>query len=31
MPRATDTALAGLKTDPDVAAVDYNYIFDAPP
>ena len=27
---ATDTALAGLKTDPDVAAVDYNYLFDAP-
>jgi len=28
---ATDTALAGLKTDPQVASVDYNYIFDAPP
>ena len=28
---ATDTALAGLKTDPNVASVDYNYIFDAPP
>lgn len=28
---ATDTALAGLKTDSGVASVDYNYIFDAPP
>lgn len=27
---ATDTALAGLKTDPNVASVDYNYLFDAP-
>ena len=26
----TDTALASLKTNPDVASVDYNYIFDAP-
>jgi thermitase len=26
----TDAALAGLKADPDVAAVDYNYIFDPP-
>lgn len=28
---ATDTALAGLKDNSDVAAVDYNYIFDQPP
>ena len=28
---ATDAALASLKTNPDVAAVDYNYIFDPPP
>jgi len=28
---ATDAALASLQTNPDVAAVDYNYIFDAPP
>jgi thermitase len=28
---ATDAALAGLKASPDVAAVDYNYIFDPPP
>lgn len=27
---ATDTGLASLKTDSSVAAVDYNYIFDAP-
>jgi len=27
---ATDTALDGLKTDPNVASVDYNYLFDAP-
>lgn len=27
---ATDAALAGLKADPDVASVDYNYIFDPP-
>jgi thermitase len=27
---ATDSALASLKTDPAVAAVDYNYIFDPP-
>jgi thermitase len=27
---ATDTALAALKTDPDIAAVDYNYIFNPP-
>jgi len=27
----TDAALAALKTDPQVASVDYNYIFDAPP
>ena len=26
----TDTALASLKTNSDVAAVDYNYVFDAP-
>src|ERR1019366_8383352 len=28
---ATDAALASLKTNPDVAAVDYNYIFARPP
>ena len=28
---ATDTALASLKNNSDVAAVDYNYIYDAPP
>jgi hypothetical protein len=28
---ATDTSLAGLKTDSQVASVDYNYLFDAPP
>ncbi|HSY75153.1 MAG TPA: hypothetical protein VK810_06765, partial [Dongiaceae bacterium] len=28
---ATDAALAQLKNNSDVAAVDYNYIFDAPP
>lgn len=28
---ATDAALASLKNNGDVAAVDYNYIFDAPP
>lgn len=28
---ATDAALAQLKSNPDVAAVEYNYIFDAPP
>ncbi|HEY2329250.1 MAG TPA: hypothetical protein VGI63_05500, partial [Verrucomicrobiae bacterium] len=28
---ATDAALASLKNNPDVAAVNYNYIFDAPP
>jgi len=28
---ATDTALGQLKGNPDVAAVDYNYIYDAPP
>lgn len=28
---ATDAALATLKNNPDVAAVDYNYIYDAPP
>ncbi|HUC85378.1 MAG TPA: S8 family serine peptidase [Candidatus Acidoferrales bacterium] len=27
---ATDSALAGLQADPDVAAVSYNYIFDPP-
>jgi thermitase len=27
---ATDSALAGLKVDPDIASVDYNYIYDAP-
>ena len=27
----TDSALASLKLDPQVASVDYNYIFDAPP
>jgi hypothetical protein len=27
---ATDSALAGLQTDPAVAAVDYNYLYDAP-
>ena len=27
---ATDAALGSLKTNPDVAAVDYNYIFDKP-
>ena len=27
---STDSALASLKTNPDVAAVDYNYIFDKP-
>ena len=27
---ATDAALAGLQTDPAVAAVDYNYLYDAP-
>ena len=27
---ATDSALAGLQSDPSVAAVDYNYIFDPP-
>jgi len=27
----TDAALAALKTDPQVASVDYNYIFEAPP
>jgi hypothetical protein len=30
-PSATDTALASLKNNGDVAAVDYNYIFDPPP
>lgn len=30
-PTATDAALAALKASPDIAAVDYNYIFDAPP
>jgi len=28
---ATDAALASLQNNPDVAAVDYNYIYDAPP
>ncbi len=28
---ATDAALASLKNNPDVEAVDYNYIYDAPP
>ena len=28
---ATDAALASLKSNPNVAAVDYNYIYDAPP
>ena len=28
---ATDAALASLKTNPDVLAVDYNYIYDPPP
>ena len=28
---ATDAALARLKNNPDVAAVDYNYIYDPPP
>ena len=28
---ATDAALAQLQTDPDVEAVDYNYVYDPPP
>jgi thermitase len=27
----TDSALAGLKSDPGIASIDYNYIYDAPP
>jgi len=27
----TDSALAGLKNDPNISSLDYNYIFDSPP